>query len=46
VAQVADGGDTSTIPSTLCPTCGAVGEDPCVTASGNETSRHAARPDA
>lgn len=27
-----------------CPTCGAVGSDPCVTVSGNETKRHAARP--
>lgn len=26
-----------------CPTCGAVGDAPCVTASGNETSRHAKR---
>lgn len=46
VAEVTDAGDTAVIPATLCPTCGAVGDDPCVTASGNETSRHAARPDA
>lgn len=26
-----------------CPTCGASGEEPCVTASGNETNRHAKR---
>lgn len=26
-----------------CPTCGATGEDPCVTPSGNETGRHARR---
>jgi hypothetical protein len=26
-----------------CPTCGASGEETCVTASGNETNRHAKR---
>lgn len=26
-----------------CPTCGATGDDPCKTASGAETSPHAAR---
>lgn len=46
VAEVVSSGDVSTIQATLCPTCGAVGDDPCVTAAGNKTSRHAARPDA
>lgn len=46
VAELEESGDPAVIPSTLCPTCGAVGDDPCVTASGNETSRHASRPDA
>jgi hypothetical protein len=31
-------------PESACPTCGAVGEEPCRTASGNEASEpHAAR---
>lgn len=30
--------------SDACPTCGAGGDDPCVTASGNETSPHSNRP--
>lgn len=27
----------------VCPTCGASGDQPCVTANGNETSPHALR---
>lgn len=27
-----------------CPTCGATGDQPCTTSTGNETSRHASRP--
>lgn len=37
---------TSDVPLTAdppCPTCGAVGDDPCHTASGNETNDHAGR---
>lgn len=43
--MVAEHGPGPSMPD-VCPTCGAVGDQPCVTASGNETSRHAARPDA
>lgn len=34
--QVADTGEP-------CPTCGAIGDEPCVTASGNTTDQHATR---
>lgn len=30
-------------PDGACPTCGATGDEPCRTSSGNETSRHAGR---
>lgn len=30
--------------SDACPTCGASGDDPCVTSGGNETAPHANRP--
>lgn len=44
LAEIQSEVDTAAV--TACPTCGALGDDPCVTASGNTTSRHAARPDA
>lgn len=43
IAEVSEG-DSNAIAATLCPTCGAVGDDECVTASGKPTSRHTGRP--
>jgi hypothetical protein len=34
---------TAEAPPRPCPTCGATGDEPCVTASGNETTPHAKR---
>lgn len=35
--------DSAEAPPRPCPTCGATGDDPCVTSSGNETTKHAKR---